>query len=445
AIRDEGGTGDILFVAPGVMVDESTSVLAARDFVIKTGRLDNSGQLAAGQDLAFMVTGDATNSKTGLIYVKGNGFLQVDGAVLNDFGAIMAEEDLVFSNAEGTGKSLSLVNKAGFIQAGGNLNIQTTTLKNEADSTPEIIETSEYATIAFEKPEGFDFLDGRDLYHDTRLSSWGKGKLSKWPFGSDDKNYIFEQQIWASKEEIYGTVTLEDGTVYKAFTWRWNGNKKGIEQYSWNGSRRKGGWFGSINENWSHMTKQTVTQAFSHKPTVQGMIQSSGDLTINADSIDNHYSLMKAGGSADIHADVLTNLGETAYKKIFMHCNADTDNCYGYNADGSRDVSLDIANKGPGRHISSEALESVSGLVQAAGTLNLVFGTLNNTAAEGSITGDAHFEAKAVGGNPLDALNGLIAAGALFTPNITMNDTAGVSDGSSLPVPKPQSGGVGGT
>ncbi|WP_375677625.1 hypothetical protein, partial [Bartonella sp. AS69XJJH] len=167
AVTDEGGTGDILFVAPGVMVDQGSSVLAARDFVIKTGELGNSGQLASGQDLVFSVTGNMTNNKTGLIYVKGNGALQVDGALLNDFGAILAEGDLSFTNAAGSGKSLSLVNKAGFIQAGGNLNIQTNTLKNEADSTPVITEKTEEVAIAFEKPDKYNFLDGRDLYHDT--------------------------------------------------------------------------------------------------------------------------------------------------------------------------------------------------------------------------------------------------------------------------------------
>ncbi|WP_208436813.1 hypothetical protein, partial [Bartonella doshiae] len=183
---------------------------------------------------------------------------------------------------------------------------------------------------------------------------------------------------------------------------------------------------------------------FSHKPSVQGMIQSHGNLIINADTIENNYSIMRAEGNADIHAGVLTNLGATAYKNTYMVCHANTDSCYGYKADGSRDVSLDIAN-GKDRHIRSEALESVSGLVQAAGTLNLVVDQLDNTAAEGSITGDAHFEAKAAGGNPLEALSGLTGAGALFTPNISIAGTAGVSDGSSLPLPKPQSGGVGGT
>ncbi|EJF75508.1 filamentous hemagglutinin family domain-containing protein, partial [Bartonella sp. DB5-6] len=440
AITDEGGTGDILFVAPGVMVDEVTSVLAARDFVIKTGKLENSGQLAAGHDLVFSVRGDARNSKTGLIYVKGNGALQVDGALLNDFGAILAEGDLSFTNVAGTGKSLSLVNKAGFIQAGGNLNIQTNSLKNEADSTPVITEKTEEEVIAFEQPDKYNFLDGRPLYHDMGWDRWGKGKLSKRKHGVEGpKHFIFEQQLWNNKEGTYGTATLKDGTVYKSFTWKHNARKGDIEEFVWNGDRW-GGWFG--NSNWSHMIEETVTQAFLYKPTVQGMIQSRGNLIINADNIDNHYSLIKAGGNADIHADVLTNLGATIYKNTYMGCNANTDNCYGYKADGSRDVSLDIAN-GTFRQIGSEALDAVPGLVQAGGTLNLVVDQLNNKAAEGSITGDAHFEAKAVGGNPLDALSGLTGVGALFTPKVDLNNAGELSEG--LPLPKPQSGGVGGS
>ncbi|EJF77835.1 filamentous hemagglutinin family domain-containing protein, partial [Bartonella sp. DB5-6] len=260
AITDEGGTGDILFVAPGVMVDEVTSVLAARDFVIKTGKLENSGQLAAGHDLVFSVRGDARNSKTGLIYVKGNGALQVDGALLNDFGAILAEGDLSFTNVAGTGKSLSLVNKAGFIQAGGNLNIQTNSLKNEADSTPVITEKTEEEVIAFEQPDKYNFLDGRPLYHDMGWDRWGKGKLSKRKHGVEGpKHFIFEQQLWNNKEGTYGTATLKDGTVYKSFTWKHNARKGDIEEFVWNGDRW-GGWFG--NSNWSHMIEETVTQAF---------------------------------------------------------------------------------------------------------------------------------------------------------------------------------------
>ncbi|WP_375680211.1 hemagglutinin repeat-containing protein, partial [Bartonella sp. AP35XZML] len=422
-----------------------TSVLAARDFVIKTGELGNSGQLASGQDLVFSVTGDVTNNKTGLIYVKGNGALQVDGALLNDFGTIMAEGDLSFTNAAGSGKSLSLVNKAGFIQAGGNLNIQTNTLKNEADSTPVITEKTEYSDISFQRPKGSDRLSDGMLYQDGP-NLWGKGhehQSHTGPFKGHVKIFL-DVPLWSSKEETYGTAISSDGTVYKAFAWEFKPvcDQKSVKRYQWNGSRRKGGWFESINENWSHMTEKTVTQAFSHKPTVSGMIQSHGNLIINADTIDNHYSSMRAGGNADIHASVLTNLGATAYKNTYLGCQANTDSCYGYKADGSRDVSLDIAN-GKDRQIGSEALESVPGLVQAGGTLNLVVDQLNNTAAEGSITGDAHFEAKSVAGNPLESLSGLTGAGALFTPKVDLNNAGELSEG--LPLPKPQSGGVGGT
>ncbi|WP_375643732.1 MULTISPECIES: filamentous hemagglutinin N-terminal domain-containing protein, partial [unclassified Bartonella] len=442
AVTDQGGTGDILFVAPSVMVDETTSVLAARDFVIKTGELGNSGQLASGQDLVFSVTGDVTNNKTGLIYVKGNGALQVDGALLNDFGTIMTEGDLSFTNAAGSGKSLSLVNKAGFIQAGGNLNIQTNTLKNEADSTPVIMEKTEYSDISFQRPKGSDQLSDGMLYQEDP-NLWGKGheyqedKL----IGKGHVELFLDIPLWASKEGTYGTAISSDGIVYKAFTWKHKSIKKelSVHRYQWNGDR-----WGvlSPNEHWSHMTEKTVTQAFSHKPTVSGVIQSSGNLIINADTIDNHYSSMRAGGNANIHANVLTNLGATAYKNTYLGCQAYTDSCYGYKADGSRDVSLDIAN-GKDRQIGSEALESVPGLVQAGGTLNLVVDQLNNTAAEGSITGDAHFKAQAAERKPLESLSGLTGVDALFTPKVDLNNAGELAEG--LPLPKPQSGGVGGT
>ncbi|CDO46871.1 filamentous hemagglutinin [Bartonella henselae] len=434
SVTDKGGSGDIIFRAPGIMTDKETSVLAARDFTIKTGKLHNSGQLAAGQNLAFSVTGDATNSKTGLIYVKGNGALKVDGALLNDLGAIVAEGDLSFTNLGGTGKSLSLVNKAGLIQAGENLNIQTKTLQNEADSIPEMKEKKEYSDLSFQRPEGADQLSDGMLYQDGP-NLWGKGhehQSHTGPFKGHVKIFL-DTPLWNSKEGTYGTATLKDGSVYKAFTWEFEPvyDQKSVKRYRW--------------DNWSHMTEETVTQTFSHKPAVQGMIQSTGDLIIHADNIENNYSIIRAGGNADIYASVLTNVGATAYKNTYLGCKVHTDAyCYGYKADGSRNGNLDIAN-GALRQTGSEVLDTVSGLVQAGGTLNLVVDILNNTAAEGSITGDAHFEAKAAGGNPLEALSGLTGAGALFTLKFDINTAGELAEGSDLLLPKPQSGGVGGT
>ncbi|WP_019221832.1 hemagglutinin repeat-containing protein, partial [Bartonella senegalensis] len=313
----------------------------------------------------------------------------------------------------------------------------------QADSAPVITEKTEYRDILFQKPEGADRLSDGMLYQEDP-NLWGKGHeyQEDKSVGKGHVELYLDIPLWNSKEGTYGTATLKDGTVYKAFTWKHKSIKKelSVHRYQWNGDKW-GGWFG--NSNWSHMTEETVTQGFSHKPAAQGIIQSHGNLIINADDIENHYSIMRAEGNADIHANVLTNLGATTYKNTYLGCQANTDSyCYAYNADGSRNSHLDIAN-GSIRHISSEVTDTVSGLVQAAGTLNLVVKTVNNTAAKGSITGEAHFEAKAAGGNPLEALSGLTGAGALFTPKVEFNGAGEPSEG--LPLPKPQSGGVGGT
>ncbi|WP_019223691.1 hemagglutinin repeat-containing protein [Bartonella rattaustraliani] len=447
ANADKGGTGDILLIAPSLMADKEASVLAARDLVIKTNRLENRGQLASGRDLTFNVTADVTNSRTGLIYAGGNGALRVDGSVLNDFGAIISGHDLFFTNAAGTGRNFSLVNKAGFIQAGGTLAIQTKTLQNEADSTPVLTESTRDRNISFQKPKGSNQLRDGMLYNDENTGLWGSGhehQSNTVGIKGHVKLYL-DYPLWNSQEETYGTAISSNGTVYKAFTWEHKpiGKQLSVHRYEWNGNEEWEGIFGSWkNKNWSHMTEQTVTQGFSHKPTIQGLIETTGNLIINADNIENRYSIIKAGVNADIYTDKLTNLGVTAYKKIFMHCYANTDNCYAYNADGSRNRDLNIANGGV-RHVSSEALDSVSGLVQAGGTLNLVVNEINNTAEEGSIRGNAYFEAMAVSGDPLGALSGLTAADALFTPNIDIGGATGALEG--LPLPKPQSGGVGGT
>ncbi|WP_455466712.1 two-partner secretion domain-containing protein [Bartonella sp. B39] len=429
AITDEGGTGDILFVAPSVMVDQDTSVLAARDFTIKTGGLENSGQLVSGQNLVFSVMGDITNSKTGLIYAGGNGFLKVDGTVLNDFGAILAERDLFFVNTEGTGKSLSLVNKAGFIQAGGNLTIQTNSLKNEADSTPVVnIKKIESNLFAFEKPDNYSSLNEEGLFNKKTLDLWSKGDIND--LFLEHREFILEEAMWGKKERTYGKLTLNGGTVYKAFTWKIASEhgKNRMQTYVWNDR--------------SYMTEKTVTQSFSHKPTVQGMIQTSGNLIIHADNIDNHYSIIEAGENADIHANMLTNSGATTYKNTYLGCKAGTDNCYAYNADGSRNSALDLAND-TFRHTGSVATDTVSALVRAGSILNLEVDQINNKAAEGSISGSAHFKAKAVAGNPLEALQNLTAVGGgLFTPKINRD---AFSNGRDLSLPKLQSSGDDGT
>ncbi|WP_244426902.1 hemagglutinin repeat-containing protein [Bartonella senegalensis] len=252
---------------------------------------------------------------------------------------------------------------------------------------------------------------------------WSKGYIDT-PF-LEHREFVLEKEFWDSKERTYGKVTLNNGMVYKAFTWKIaaENDKDRTQKYIWNDR--------------SYMTNKTVIQKFLHKPIVQGIIQSTGDLIINAGSIENHYSIIEAARNANIHASVLTNLGASTYKNIYLGCKAGTDNCYAYNADGSRNTASDLAND-TFRHISSEVTDTISGLIQVVGTLNLAVDQLNNTAAKGSITGGAHFEAKSVGSNSLDALKGLTAVDALFMPNINMSDTGDFIYKSALALPKSQ-------
>ncbi|WP_455479878.1 two-partner secretion domain-containing protein [Bartonella sp. B23] len=425
AITDEGGTGDIVFIAPSVMVDQDTSILAARDFMIKTVELENSGQLASGQDLVFSVTGNVINNKTGLIYAGSNGALKVKGAFLNDFGTILAKHNLFFVNAQGIGKSLSFVNKAGLIQAGGNLTIKTKSLKNEADSTP-VVNTKKIESkhFAFEKPDNYSSLNEVELFNKKTLDLLSKGDING-PL-PEHREFILEEAILGKKERTYGKLIWNGRTLYKAFTWKIAAahGKNRMQTYVWNDS--------------SYMTEKTVTQRFSHKPTVQGIIQSTGDLIIHADNIDNFYSTVEAGGNSNIYAGVLINLGATTYKNTYLGCKAGTDNCYAYNADGSRNSALDLANDAF-RHTGSVVTDTVSALVRAGGTLNLVVDQINNKAAEGSIAGSAHFKAKAVAGNPLEALKSLTeSGGGLFTQKINRD---AFFNGRDLPLAKLQSGG----
>lgn len=169
---------------------------------------------------------------------------------------------------------------------------------------------------------------------------------------------------------------------------------------------------------------------------------------------DNLYSSIEAGGDAAITSDHLTNKGITLYRDAYMTCLAGAETCYGYNADGSRNASADIS-AGSSILIGHEATDSLSSTIRSGGALTLNVGKLDNSAADGSIAGYSHYEAKPSTGDPLAALGGLTAGGALYTPAFDLDKLTGpnadpallenIRAGIGLPAPKPNSGGFGGT
>ncbi len=442
-------TGDIRINASSVRGDYGTAILAAHDLTLNLVTLTNSGQLAANNDLAINLRGDLTNTSTGLIYADGNANLFVDGTITNSYGAIMAGKSLALANLAGSGKNAAIINTAGLIRAGENLTIQTQYLKNEANGTPVIGERVDSGQrYGFATPEHYDelwdndtLMAGKLFYDPSEAIRWGRGACSGKHGDPCDVTWL-DKGIWQNKEETFGLITMPDGTVYKAFTWTKAGSNdaKGKIWYDWNDQ--------------ASMREEFQSQYFISKPTIQGLIQSDGDMTINATTIDNLYSAIEAGGNADITSDVLTNKGVTLYRDVYMTCLASSETCYSYNKDGTRNAAGDIS-ANSSVFVKREAVDSLSSIVQAGGTLNLNVGLLDNTAAEGSVAGNATYQATPSTGDPLDALKGLTAGGALFTPKFDLDGLSGphvdqalldsIRSGTGLSAPKPDSGGFGGT
>jgi filamentous hemagglutinin len=461
AVTADGGSGDISIAATTITTTAATALLAANDLTLTLASLTNAGQLAANRDLTFTLTGDLTNTPTALIYAGHDGRLFVNGNIFNDQGAILVSNDLAFANVAGNGKNTSLVNRAGLIQSGRNLSILTNYLKNETNGDPVIGEQQENGTrYSFGQPEHAEELwdndtpmRGRLFYEPADSVKWGRGGCRE-KHGDDCDVTWLDKGLWNSKEDTYGYLTLPDGSVYKAFTWNEVGSNdgKGKIWYDWNAN--------------AAMAEQFQTQYFVAKPSAQGLIQSGVTLDINATTIDNLYSSIEAGGDATITSDHLTNKGVTLYRDFYMTCLAGAEICYGYNADGSRNASADIS-AGSSVMLRREAVDSLSATIRSGGALTLKVASLDGSTADGSIAGYSHYEAKPSTGDPLAALGGLTAGGALFTPNPAISDLLarkGISvsgngiQAGGVPLspeeilaalgssaPKPTSGGFGGT
>ena len=434
AITKNGGSGDITLNLPSLVADEYTDIRAENDLAINIADIDNNGVIASGNALKFYVSNTLTNRQQGLIFAGRDGYIYVDGTVTNDYGAIMSGNNLTFANRAGNGRTASIVNKAGLIQSGNNLAILTSYLKNEADKAPTWSKYQEYGErIKFARPDknnelynyGKSDMRGLLLYqpeHEDELP-WGAGGCSN----GCDKTWL-QVPLWKTKEQTYGDLQV-DGKIYKAFTWNEIGRNSDKGKI----------WYG-FNTN-AFMQQQNDVQFFTDKPTIQGMIQSKGDMSIDATTIDNSYSNIEAARKASIIADTVNNIGMTLYRTKYMYCGAG-DTCFVYDANGNK--TGEYINNGESAFLGSEVVDSVNSTIKAGDLLTMNVGTLNNSAAEGSIAGSAHFEAKPVSGNPMDALKGLTAGGALFKSNANIS-APNFNPGMQLPAPKPNSGGFGGT
>ncbi|MGE6785892.1 hemagglutinin repeat-containing protein, partial [Ensifer adhaerens] len=455
AVRRSGGSGDVKIVASGIDQNAATILLAERDMALTLARLDNAGQIAAGRDISVSA-GNLSNGPTGLIYAGNDINLLVGGDIVNDRGAIMAGGDLTITGATADRNGASLTNISGLIQAGSDVSIRTDRLVNRRVANPTFTR---------------DILVASDVVSGFKLNA----AVASRPFahlfyGSNgDERWLYQdlpKQYWQDYEnDLWSEVKLADGSSLRAWTWqssggpRWSDNILGwIQAHAprdangnlvidpnnpskyfilhYEGSRSDTSTVYSWHEA-SHISQTIYEDRIVDAGSPQAMIRAGRNLDVTATSLTNSYSAIEADGNATLKGQAFSNEGLVLSRTVHTTCRA-LGACEAYDAQGNRDPSRDVA---VGTSIVSkmEVTGVEAGTVKAGGHLDISgFASFSNTAADRSVAGSAKLAPATKSGDPLAALAGLTAGGALFTPNAALLGVAqgaGLTAGSELAAP----------
>ncbi|MBB4576271.1 hemagglutinin repeat-containing protein [Rhizobium lentis] len=447
AVTTAGGSGDIAINASGLSTSTGTALLAAHDLTLTLPSLTNAGQLAAGHDLTFNVSGDFTNSATGLTYAGNDASLFVGGVLTNNQGAIISGNDLEIAGVASGQRSAEVTNISGLIQAGNDMSILTAKLTNRRAVTPQ---WTTGTLVSSGVVSGFT------------LNPVAAGL----PFGyletADQNMYQLyagvDPGLWQDYQPLlWSKATLADGTTYRAWTWisadgpekvgpiiDWirarvprdaNGNPVVdpnnpsryfiVDEVNFSGSDE------STTYTWdwsSHLSQSVYEDRLVGTLSPEATIRASRNLTIDATNLTNSYSSIEAGGSATLRGSALTNTGVSLFRTTTTTCHAQGA-CTAYNANGTANPSKNIAN-GSTIVSSVQAIGGVSANIKADGALSVDFGSVSNTSAAGSMAGGASVAASSNPGDPLSALSGLTAGGALFNVNSSLGGVT--ANGGSL-------------
>ncbi|WP_080686152.1 hemagglutinin repeat-containing protein [Rhizobium leguminosarum] len=455
AVNNAGGSGDIDINAPSLSTTVGTALLAANNLTLTLPSLTNAGQLAAGHDLTFNISDDFTNSATGLAYAGHDAGLFIGGVLTNNQGAILAGNDVEIAGTTSGLRNTEVTNISGLIQAGNDMSILTSNLTNERATAPQ------WTT---------GVLVSSGVVSGFTLNPVAAGL----PFGyletADQNMYQLyagvDPGLWQDYQPLlWSKATLADGTTYRAWTWisadgpekvepiiDWirarvprdaNGNPVVdpnnpsryfiVDEVNFSGSDE------STTYSWdwsSHLSQSAYEDRLVGTPSPEATIRASRNLTIDATNLTNAYSSIEAGGDATLRGSTLTNTGVSLFRTTTTTCHAQGA-CTAYNANGTANPSKNIAN-GSTIVSSVQAIGGVSANIKAGGALSVDFGSVSNTSAAGSMAGGASVAAASTPGDPLSALTGLTAGGALFNVN------SGLGGAALAPPANPKSGGFGG-
>ncbi len=453
-VTNAGGSGDITISAAGLATAAGTSLLAAHDLTLNLPSLGNTGQLAAGNNLTFNVSGDFYNSPSGLVFAGNNANLFVGGTLTNDQGAILADGGMTIQGTTVGQRNAAVTNVSGLIQAGGDMSILTSNLTNRRSTTPtwvtgQLVSSGAVVGTFVLNPavagQPFAYLESTDQNMFQLYAGVDPGQFSDY------------------QPLLYSVATLADGTSYHAWTWVSGSGPTEVRPiFDWikarvpkdangnpildpnNPSRYfivdevvRNGSDTSTTYTWdptSNISQSVYEDRFTSALSPEAVIRAGGNLTVDATNLTNSYSRIEAGGNASLTGSTLTNEGVVLNRTTTLTCSAQSA-CSAYNADGTADPSRNIAN-GTSIMSGSQVIGGAAGTLKAARALSLNFGTVNNTSL-GSTGGGAAVSAPSTSSDPLSALNGMTAGGALFNVNSALgsfasNGGANVGSGPSL-------------
>ncbi len=453
-VTNAGGSGDITISAAGLATTAGTSLLAAHDLTLNLPSLGNTGQLAAGNNLTFNVAGDFYNSPSGLVFAGNNANLFVGSTLTNDQGAILADGGMTIQGQTAGQRNAAVANVSGLIQANGDMSILTNNLTNRRSTTPTwvtgqlVSSGAVVGTFALNPAvagQPFAYLESTDQNMFQLYAGVDPGQFSDY------------------QPLLYSVATLADGTSYHAWTWVSGSGPTEVRPiFDWikarvpkdangnpildpnNPSRYfivdevvRNGSDTSTTYTWdptANISQSVYEDRFTSALSPEAVIRAGGSLTVDATNLTNSYSRIEAGGNASLTGSTLTNEGVVLNRTTTLTCSAQSA-CSAYNTDGTADPSRNIAN-GTSIVSGSQVVGGAAGTLKAARALSLNFGTVINTSL-GSTGGGAAVSAPSTPNDPLSALNGMTAGGALFNVNaalggFTSNGSANVGSGPSL-------------
>ncbi|GAA3105030.1 hypothetical protein GCM10010520_57390 [Rhizobium viscosum] len=383
-------SGDIAIAAGSLTTTAATNLLAAHDLTLSLTQLTNAGQLAAGNDLTINVSGNLTNTATGLIYAGNDAALFIGGVLANDQGAIVAGRDLAIAGSAGGARNAAIVNRSGLITADRNMTITTTNLRNEKIVAPTV--TSQL--ISSTTVAAYDSLKGRLC---PTCSPSNGIQYNGTIYITEDTNHHVYRDVLEDRVLSYGSPT----------------------------ALIKAGKILSINT-------VDLTNAYSAIEAGTGMtLTGTGTLTNLGLQLQRTVSLR-----CDATAGCEYYPAFIAQEWMERHTGETGGNGDGYlvttrelNPFGTRDPSKDLF---PGSTVESvTAMGGVPATIKSGGAIGISgFAAVNNTALAGTIADHVAVAAPALSSDPTALLAGMTAGGALFT-------LGGVA--------APQSGGFGGT